>query len=278
MAEGPAGGSVPAVVRIGAYNIQIFGKTKASRPNTLGALARVGASFDAMTVEEVGSNGSTATEETCQEVMSTYVEKIREVSGGAPYAFVRGDQFAVVYRSDRFQVEGWNVYDGPARISYPPLIVYFQTRDAPFDFILVVVHTRPSRAAEEIAALKEVIVEASKRYGESDVICLGDYNADGDYYSEGQGEVLSGFDSSSYISVIPNDADTTVAKGSKAYDRMILTADLSEDYDGVWNVLRPGSLWDLSACEGGTESAGTEAALSDHYPIWAEFRTQADDD
>jgi hypothetical protein len=53
---------------------------------------------------------------------------------------------------------------------------------------------------------------------------------------------------------------------------------MSDDWDGSSGVLRPGELWDLSACEGGKEGAGGERALSDHYPVWAEFLTTLDRD
>jgi endonuclease/exonuclease/phosphatase family metal-dependent hydrolase len=265
-------------VRVGSYNIQIFGKTKVSRPRTLTVLAEIGASFDAMAVQEVGSNGSSASDETCEAVLAAYASRMAEVSGGLPYAYVRGDQFAVVYRSDRFELLGWHVYDGEAPLTYKPLAVHLRSRAAALDFVLISVHTRPSRAAEEIAALRAVMAEAATRYGEPDVVCVGDFNADGSYYEEGEGAVLAGFDAGAYISVIPNDADTTVAAGSNAYDRMILSSALAEDYASSWGVLRPAERWDLSACEGTEATAGTEEALSDHYPVWADFFIGADTD
>lgn len=275
---GPAASGPGGTVRIGSYNIQIFGKTKVSRPRTLTVLAEIGASFDAMAIQEVGSNGSSASDETCEAVAAAYAARMSEVSGGVSYAYVRGDQFAVVYRSDRFELGGWNVYDGSAPLTYKPLIVYLKSRGAPLDFVLISVHTRPSRAAAEIAALRDVMAEASARYGEADVVCVGDFNADGSYYAEGEGEILSGFDGAQYISVVPNDADTTVAAGENAYDRMILSARMAEDYASSWGVLHPAERWDLSACEGTAATAGTEEALSDHYPVWADFYVGADTD
>jgi hypothetical protein len=56
----------------------------------------------------------------------------------------------------------------------------------------------------------------------------------------------------------------------------VLSASMKGDFAGIWGILKPGELFDLSACEGGGDSAGSERALSDHYPVWAEFATTAD--
>jgi hypothetical protein len=43
------------------------------------------------------------------------------------------------------------------------------------------------------------------------------------------------------------------------------------DYDLTYGVIHPGQLYDVSVCEGTSTTVGTEADLSDHYPVWAEF-------
>jgi endonuclease/exonuclease/phosphatase family metal-dependent hydrolase len=143
---------------------------------------------------------------------------------------------------------------------------------------MITVHTRPSLAKAEIPYIAAAMDEVAAALGETDVLCAGDFNADGGYYDEGPGPELAGFPSARFVSVVPNDADTTVAAESLAYDRMELSASMAGDYAGSWGVIRPGGLYDLSACEGTGSSAGTERALSDHYPIWAEFSTTADRD
>jgi hypothetical protein len=59
---------------------------------------------------------------------------------------------------------------------------------------------------------------------------------------------------------------------------MELSSSMAGDFTGSWGVLHPAEVYDLSACEGTGSTAGTERALSDHYPIWAEFSTTADAD
>lgn len=305
-ARGPAAEAAPATIRIGSYNMAMFGLAKEKRPATMEILARIGSSFDLLAMQEVGSNGSSASDETCAEVMDAYLALVNEVSGGDHYAYVRGDQYALLYRKDRLELKSSGLYSGGEAFTYRPLVASFQVRGRPLDFAVITVHTRPSLARREIPELAAAMDEVSASLAEPDVLCLGDFNADGSYYDEAGSSVtaasgalvagagstsgstsasgqsstwLAGFSPDRYETLIPNGTDTTVASGTSCtYDRMEISAAMKGDYDGSWGVLKPGELWDLSACEGGKESAGGERSLSDHYPVWAEFSTTKDSD
>lgn len=276
-------GSVPAddtILRVGAFNIQIFGNTKVNRPGTLEVLARIASGFDVLAVEEVGSNNSSSTDETCAAIMDKYVEKINEVYGEGVFAYVRGNQYAIVYRSDRVRVNSHALYTGTCEFTYTPLVANLTAiaGGANLDFSMVVIHTSPSKAVTEIPALKTVIDEVRALYLEPDVICAGDFNADGSYYDEGDDQWLAGFDLSSYITAIPNLCDTTVAASANTYDRIQMTMSMSGDYTNDSGVVRFGEVYDLSGCEGTETTAGTEEAVSDHYPVWCALYTDRDED
>jgi hypothetical protein len=94
--------------------------------------------------------------------------------------------------------------------------------------------------------------EVSASLAEPDVLCLGDFNADGSYYDEagtsvtaasaamvagggststsssGQSSTwLAGFSPDRFETLIPNGTDTTVASGTSCtYDRMEISANL----------------------------------------------------
>ncbi len=267
-----------ASIRVGSYNLAIFGSTKVARTATLAILARIAQTYDLLAVQEVGSNASTAGDEACEAVLEAFVARINEDAGPGVYAFVRGDQYAFIYRQDKLTAAKAGLYEGREAFTYRPLLAYFQVKDRPLDFLALTIHTRPGLAKAEVPALARAMDELASSLGEADVLCLGDFNADGSYYAEGPGQSLAGFPEARYVTLIPNEADTTVAAASLAYDRMEASASLREDWTGAWGVVRPGSLWDLSACEGGADSAGTERALSDHYPVWAEFSALRDTD
>lgn len=269
-------------IRVGSYNLAIFGQTKLGRPETLAVLAKIVEGYDLLAVQEVGSNASMASDATCQAIMEAFVARINTDPGVGDYAFVRGNQYAFIYRQDRLELKFSGPYEGREAFTYLPLVALFQVKDRPLDFAALTIHTRPSLAKAEIPALARAMEEVAATLGEADVLCLGDFNADGSYYPEGQGPALAGFPPERYATLIPNEADTTVAADSLAYDRMEASLSLGEDWMGTWGVIKPGMLWDLSALESGTSSttgsAGKERALSDHYPVWAEFSSLKDSD
>ena len=261
-------------IRIGSFNIQIFGTTKASRPNTLTVLAKIASTYDVLAIQEVGSNGSTALESTCIAVMDAYVARINELEGADEYAYVRGEQYAIVYRKAKIEMVSSSLYSGTSSFTYTPLTAYMRSTTGNLDFAMVVIHTSPSYAITEVPALIAAMTDVGMLYNEPDVICLGDYNADGSYYDEGEGDALSAFND--YITVIPNTTDTTVADSSNTYDRIQLSSTMTSDYATIYGVIRIGQEYDVSICEGTTITAGTESALSDHYPVWAELYIDRD--
>jgi endonuclease/exonuclease/phosphatase family metal-dependent hydrolase len=267
-------------IKIASFNMQIFGKKKVNRPHTLTVLAETAANFDIIALQEIGSNKSSASDEECSEIMELYVAKINEVKGKKLYSFIYGNQYAIVYRSDKIKLNGSTLYNGQEIFSYTPLIANFETLTdgTCFDFSIITIHTSPKLAEDEIPALRTVMNETVNLYSEPDVICLGDFNADGDYYDEGTEDWLSGFDVETYITGIPNSYDTTVAESENTYDRIQMTESLRSDYTGNSGVFRFGEFYDITECEGGRTTAGTEKAISDHYPVWCEYYADRDQD
>jgi endonuclease/exonuclease/phosphatase family metal-dependent hydrolase len=270
-AKPPASAEGAATIRIGSYNVAVLGETKSARQGTMSVMARIASGFDALALEEVGSNGGTASDSTCAKVLDEFVARVDAAAGDRLFAYVRGGQYAILYRKDKLEVGYSGIYAGSRPFTYPPLVARLRVLGRSLDFALIVVHTRPSLAAVEVPALAGLMDEIAAELGEPKVACVGDFNADGSYYAEGPGPGLAGFPASRFATVVPNDADTTVAEASLAYDRIELSSSLASGYAGRWGVLKPGLVYDLSACEGPGTETGTERALSDHYPVWAEL-------
>ncbi len=266
-------------VRIGSFNIEIFGTTKASRPNTMTVLASIATNFSIIAIQEVGSN-SDPSDSTCVTVLDAYVARINQLLGGTHYAYVRGHQYAFVYRTAHVSMDGYALYSGTKSFSYPPLAAKFSIPSKSFDFVLLTIHTSPTSATTEISYLPTAMAEVAVTHSDPDVICLGDFNADGTYYSDGgdaQGW-LAGFSPASYTTVIPNGTDTTVSTGNThTYDRIQLSQTAAQDYTGTWGVLKFSQYYDISQCEG-PSITGIEDNLSDHYPVWVEFWVNQDTD
>lgn len=241
-------------------------------------LTYVATNFDLFAIQEVGSNGNPS-EATATLVMNKYVQSINDLMGGTPYAYIRAHQYAFVYKTNLFSLEGQHWYNGTKSFAYKPLIAKFSVRGGRFKFVLATIHTSPKNANDEIPALQTVMNEASLQYNESDVAALGDYNADGTYFSPGSaGGNLAGWDYPPYTTVIKNGSDTAVSANNYTYDRFQLSQTMAEDYTGNCGVLRFDQVYDVTQCEGGSTTSGTAAAVSDHYPIWAEFWADHDTD
>jgi len=264
-------------VKVGAFNIEIFGPTKAGRSVVLGVLAGIATTYDVLAIEEVGSNGIPS-DSTATAVMDTYIARINQIAGAGSYAYVRGNQYAIVYRRSEFTLDASSLYSGTQTFTYQPLTAHLKSTRGNFGFAMLVVHTSPSKALTEIPELKVAMSEVGALYKESDVMALGDFNADGSYYVEGSGSDLAGFEAPAYISAISNSADTTVAASVNTYDRIELSASMTSDYASSSGVINFGQVYDMTVCEGTALTAGTESAVSDHYPVWAEFYVDKDAD
>ncbi len=225
-----------SIIKIASFNMQIFGKTKLNRPNVLDIFARIAGNFDMIALQEVGTNKAKVNDELCNSITQAFTTKINKLAGTDYYSFIRGNQYAIVYRTDKFTVKKYALYTGTKTFSFIPLIANFKTNEpgSNFDFSIITVHTSPDSAETEINSLKTVIDETKTLYSEQDVICLGDYNADGSYYNEGSEIWLAGFNPEVYITGIPNSADTTVAASENTYDRIQMSIDCSTDFTGKY--------------------------------------------
>ncbi|MBU0477035.1 endonuclease, partial [bacterium] len=97
---------------------------------------------------------------------------------------------------------------------------------------------------------------------------VGDMNADGSYFKEEKLAVIL----PEWTQMIGNNVDTTVGTADNTYDRMMMRDTTAQiEYTGNSGAFR----WD-------TEYNVTDSAfikkVSDHYPVYAEFRTDLPDD
>jgi endonuclease/exonuclease/phosphatase family metal-dependent hydrolase len=249
-------------ITIASFNIQVFGKTKASKTDVMSILANTISRFDIVAIQEIRDKSGTA------------IKKLEEAidATGSDYTVIIGprlgrssskEQYAFIYRTETVEPIG-NLYtypepNGTDPFYREPFIGEFKAKSGNFDFILITVHTDPDEATEEIRALNNVLIQAKTHYPkEDDFIILGNLNADCDYYKESQHNPIIGT-----TWLIPNTADTTVKDTVCTYDRIIITNQVVEDYTGIAKVFRFDEKYHMSP-----EMA---AKVSDHYPVYAVF-------
>ncbi|MDR1315559.1 MAG: endonuclease [Spirochaetales bacterium] len=253
-------------IKVYSFNIQIFGAAKMAKPEVAEILAEIVSRADLVAVQEVRS----ISPEPVSRFMALLPPAYSYVIGPREGRSSSREQYWVIYNTEKLSVVDTRTWpDEEDRFERDPFGVYFQTKDK-LDFILIDNHLRPSSAEEEINALPDVVSWFQEFWGEQDVFVVGDFNADGIYYDESLLENV--FPRAGYTIIITNDLDTTVAESDNTYDRFIITSSAREDYTGKFGVLRFDEVYDFSAY------SVQPKEVSDHYPVWAEFRLDKDTD
>lgn len=253
----------PATIKIATFNIQIFGKTKASKPAIMSQLVMIIRKYDVVAVQEIKDSSGDAPKVLLDAVNDggdrTYSMLLSERTGLQPSDKSSQEQYAVLY--DTAVVEalpGGRLFDdeGHDLFQREPYLTHLKTRTGDFSFVLIGIHTRPESAVAEIGALHDVVEWARTTFpDEDDFIAIGDFNAGCDYASPEQLEQLD-LRGTSYFWIVPDDSDSNVSPNSAcAYDRIVTTLGTKAAFTGEWGVDR----------------AFTDKAVSDHWPVWAEF-------
>ncbi len=248
-------------IRIAAFNIQVFGRSKIEKPIVVDYLARIVRQFDVVAIQEIRSKD--------QDILPLFVEAIN--AGGRQYDYAIGprlgrssskEQYAFVFDRASIEIDRQQLYtlDDPDDLLHrEPLVGWFRVRGPPaqqgFTFSLVNIHTDPDEVDEEINVLDDVMrVVRDDGRNEDDVILLGDLNADDRHFDELGRLPQVGW----AISGIP-----TNTRGTKQYDNLVFFGNATREYmgrSGVFDFMREYNLTIDEALE-----------VSDHLPVWAEF-------
>ncbi len=248
-------------VRVATFNIQVFGKSKASKPQVMDVLARIVRNFDLVAIQEIRSSDD--------DLLPNFVELIN--SDGRQYDYVIGprlgrtsstEQYAFVFDLATIEVDRSQLYtvaDPDDLLHREPLVGWFRVRgpspDQAFTFSLVNIHTDPDETDQELNVLDDVyrVVRDDGRR-EDDVIVLGDLNVDDKHL--GQMGQISGM--TWVISGTP-----TNTRGTSQYDNIVFQRQATSEFTGragIFDYMRQYNLSMEEALE-----------VSDHMPVWAEF-------
>ena len=257
-------------IKLAAFNLQIFGTTKASKPEVMGVLSKIIRNYDVIAVQEIRDSSQTAL---------PLLRDAVNTMGSPQYDYVVSErlgrtaskeQYAYLYNTQTMQVMG-TPYTYPDTVDIfqrEPYVSEFKAKNGNFDFVLITIHTDPDTATQEINDLPKVIEDAKSKYqGEGDFIVLGDLNADCGYFNENSQSPLR---SSEYFWVINNSVDTTTKSTDCTYDRIIISNPAKTDFTGEAGVFRFDMAYNLTY--------DNTIAVSDHYPVYAVFWSYRDND
>lgn len=255
-------------ITVASFNIQIFGQSKISKPEIMDIISKIIKRYDVVAIQEVRSKE--------QNVIPTLLSYVNDANTNYDYIISQRlgrtgskEQYAFVYNTktvDLISESSYVVADPNDVFEREPFVVFF--RSGNFDFKIVNNHIKPEDVSAELSQLAVVIDNIYNSSSERDIIVLGDMNADGSYFDEDNLVVIFPL----WIQLIGNDEDTTVAISDNTYDRM-MTRDTTAnvEYTGKSGVFR----WNA---EYGVTDFSFIKKVSDHYPVYAEFRTDLPDD
>ena len=253
-------------IKIATFNIQIFGKTKAGKPDIMSELASIIRKYDIVAIQEIKNKEGSVPTQFLTEINgdgSAYTLVVSERSGLQPDDESSQEQYAYYLNTETIHViDDAGLFDdsGSDQFNREPYVARFGVNDGNFTFALITVHTKPELAVEETKALDDVFDWAQDQFpDEDDFIALGDFNASCDFASPS--DFVGSPIRDDYIWIIPDGADTNVSATREcAYDRIVITEDADEDY----------------ADNFGVDTSLSSNAVSDHFPVWAEFHTNND--
>ena len=256
----------PSTIKVATFNIQTFGETKAGKPEVMEELASIIRKYDLVAIQEIKNKSGVVPTQFLTEINSTgdqYAFVISERGGREPNDQSSQEQYAYYFDTSTIMVlEDVGLFDDSEDDFFQrePYVVRFGSTKGNLKFVLVTIHTKPEEAVAEIKALHNVLEWAEERFpGEEDFIALGDFNAGCDYASPSD---LANFKiTTDYHWIVPDDADTNFSTNTAcAYDRIVVTEDVLEDYSGEWGV----------------DASVTDKKVSDHFPVWFELKVNQD--
>jgi len=259
-------------LRLGAFNIQVFGKSKAAKPEVMEVLGKIIRTYDVVAIQEIRDKSQTALPSLVDIVNANsstpydYVvsERLGRTSSKEQYAYIYNNQTARLTYTPHTYPEP----NGTDPFHREPYIASFRVLDGNFDATLITIHVDPDEATDEINALDDVVRYAQSTYpDEQDFIVMGDLNADCRYFDEDSNSTMHG---SEYYWCINNSVDTTTKTTDCTYDRIIITNPALPDFAGDADVFRFDIEYALNVSE--------TTAVSDHYPVYAEFWCDRDAD
>ncbi len=255
----------PEILSIGSFNIQVFGLTKMDRVGMPATLASIVTRYDLLLVQEIRDKTGTA--------ITKLLDTVNAASPDDPYALVVSDrlgrttskeQYAYLYRPSLLTVVDQYHYDDGVEPSADlferePFVVRFETTNGA-DFAAVALHAAPEDAPAEIGDLEDVHADIFRRWGEDDILTMGDFNADCDYASPAELAALGVYSSADVRWWLGDDVDSTTTSTVCAYDRILTQGTLTD-----LGVPGSGSVFYFDQALGLTPT--TTRTVSDHYPV-----------
>ncbi|CAI5796030.1 deoxyribonuclease gamma-like isoform X1 [Podarcis lilfordi] len=260
--------------KICAFNIRSFGRAKAANRRVMGALVQILSRCDISAIQEVRDSRGAAIQTLLRELNrydpSHHYSRLESKRlGRGSYK----EQNIFVYRMDVVSVTDWCQFGDEDARNYKafargPFAARFHSPyTAILDFVLLLHHTSPREAAQELELLFGVCTELMQRWKTENVMLLGDLNAAGAYIPASAWAGIRLRNHLAFHWLIGDGEDTTVShRTCCAYDRIIVHG------EELLGAIVPRSAKPFNFTQALGLSEEEALAISDHYPVEVNLR------
>ncbi|CAL9707427.1 unnamed protein product [Knipowitschia caucasica] len=267
-------------MKIASFNIQKFGRNKASDPTVMGILAKIVSRYDIILILEVVDISGTSIKTLLEAINKAnrkhhYTLQISSRLGRSRYK----EQFMFLYRDDLVNLMDSYQFEDSKTLnqdvfSRDPYILRFKCHTTELqDLVLIPVHTTPEDSDVELDKLYDVFMDIKKKWKTDNVMILGDFNADGSYVSKKEMKTIRIRSDKNFHWLISDDQDTTASKkNSNTYDRIVIYG------NDMLEAVVPGSAKPFNFQRAYGLSDELALDVSDHYPVEVTLKSKVPDD
>jgi deoxyribonuclease-1/deoxyribonuclease-1-like protein len=225
-------------IRVGSYNMQIFGLDKSSNYQLMEKYKILIRTYDVFFIQEIRDESGIAFKQLCELVNYSCISSSRAgtTKSKEQYGVMWSNRVKFLNFTD-YNTESFNLTTSFER---PPIRAEFEIQNKTIYFYEI--HTKPDNTPQEIDNLEKIVRLEGFQY----VAVLGDLNMDCDYYKNS-----SNFRGWYYL--ISDDMDTTVGDTICAYDRIIVSSELK-----------------ILISSSGVDTL-VDNTMSDHFPVFFSF-------
>lgn len=246
-------------LRVGSFNIQVFGVSKMSDSTVVNNLVKILGNYDLVLIQEIRDDSGSAIINLLEFLNAQNNNQYKMILGARVGRSSSKEQYAFFYRKDLLEsVEFFDFSDTNDLFEREPLIAYWKFLSTGEEFFTIGLHDKPIDAFNELQALYDVYYFAEDYFNNNKSIIMGDFNQDCTYLSDTQFNQLKFVQDNQFALHISKSWDTTSGTTNCAYDQLITTGSFSNRVSGV-------SIFNYQQGYGLDNTTTTN--ISDHYPV-----------
>lgn len=252
-------GKTKSKVRIGAFNIQSFGRHKMTQKETLENILSILTRYDLVLIQEIRDKSEVAIFQLLELLKEHTGRNLRIALSKRLGDGRHKEQLAYIYDSDLFAINFTSSPIDEDDVFYrEPYIAKVTHKKSNVTFIALGAHLSPKFVIKELEGIYDIAREIIKDWNKEKLIIMGDLNASCDYITK--------FDLANnslrhpdFSWLIEDSADTTIHDTTCAYDRIITSEQMNTHIRSKASTFKFEKILRLTRTE--------SLKISDHYPV-----------